>query len=149
MMATTTNKRKTNDLHPYSVARWNGQPFHPDYVWNIGNEYANEISKLPFNKDTMVIGYTEGRWVVTAGKSKIPVVIDYVGIHADNLPRRMYNKELMEWLLEHKGVKITKTGWVSMIHQYQIKDENNYVEAGVLVRPNGSTELVQPTIDLL
>jgi hypothetical protein len=36
-----------------------------------------------------------------------------------------------------------------MIHQYQIKDENNYVEAGVLVRPNGSTELVQPTIDLL
>jgi hypothetical protein len=76
-------------------------------------------------------------------------VIDYVGIHADNLPRRMYNKELMEWLLEHKGVKITKTGWVSMIHQYQIKDENNYVEAGVLVRPNGSTELVQPTIDLL
>jgi hypothetical protein len=55
----------------------------------------------------------------------------------------------MDWLLEHKGVKITKTGWVSMIHQYQIKDENNYVEAGVLVRPNGSEELVQPTIDLL
>lgn len=147
-MATTN--RKTNELHAYSVSRWNGQPFHPDYVWNCGDAYANEISKLPFGKDVKVIGYTEGKWVVSAGgKSKTPVMIDYVGIHADNLPRRMYNRELMEWLLEHKGVKITKTGWVSMIHQYQIKDENNYVEAGVLVRPNGSTELVQPTIDLL
>ena len=31
----TTNKRKTNELKAYSVARWDGQPFHPDYVWNI------------------------------------------------------------------------------------------------------------------
>lgn len=96
-----------------------------------------------------VIGYSDGKWLVTSGSSKTPVKIDFVGIHADNLPRRMFNRELMVWLLEHKGVKITKTGWVSMIHQYQIKDENNYVEAGVLVRPNGSTELIQPTVDLL
>ena len=146
---TTTNKRKTTELHHYSVARWNGQPFHPDYVWNAGNEYANEISKLPWGKDVKVIGYSDGKWLVTSSKSKTPVKIDFVGIHADNLPRRMFNRELMQWLLEHKGVKITKTGWVSMIHQYQIKAENDYVEAGVLVRPNGSTELLQPTIDLL
>jgi hypothetical protein len=147
---TMTNKRKTTELHPYSVARWNGQPFHPDYVWNAGNEYANEVTKLPFSKDVRVIGYSDGKWILTSGTSKVTVVkVDYVGIHADNLPRRMFNRELMNWLLEHKGVKITKTGWVSMIHQYQIKDENDYVEAGVLVRPNGSTELVQPTIDLL
>lgn len=148
-MATTTNKRKTTELHHYSVARWNGQPFHPDYVWNAGDEYANNISKLLWGKDVKVIGYSDGKWIVTNGNSKTPVKIDFVGIHADNLPSRMYNRELMNWLLEHKGVKITKTGWVSMIHQYQIKDENNYVEAGVLVRPNGSNELIQPTVDLL
>lgn len=146
---TTTNKRKTTELHHYSVARWNGQPFHPDYVWNAGDEYANDVNKLPWSKDVKVIGYSDGKWLVTNGSSKTPVKIDVVGIHADNLPRRMFNRELMMWLLEHKGVKITKTGWVSMIHQYQIKDENNYVEAGVLVRPNDSTELLQPTVDLL
>ena len=120
-MATTTNNRKTNELRAYSVARWNGQPFHPDYVWNCGDEYANNLSKLVWSKDVKVIGYSDGKWLLVNGSSKAPV----------------------------KVVKITKTGWVSMIHQYLIKDENNYVEAGVLVRPNGSTELVQPTIDLL
>ena len=148
-MAATTNNRKTNELKPYSVARWNGQPFHPDYIWNCGDEYANNLSKLLWSKDVKVIGYSDGKWLLVNGSSKTPVKVDYVAIHADNLPRRMYNRELMEWLLEHKGVKITKTGWVSMIHQYLIKDENNYVEAGVLVRPNGSNQLVQPTIDLL
>lgn len=143
------NKRKTTELHHYSVARWNGQTFHPDYVWNAGDEYANDISKLVWGKDVKVIGYADGKWLVTNGSSKTPVKIDFVGIHAENLPRRMFNRELMNWLLEHKGVKITKTGWVSMIHQYLIKDENNYVEAGVLVRPNGSNQLIQPTIDLL
>lgn len=32
--------------------------------------------------------------------------------------RKTNNRELIDWMLEHKGVKITKTGWVSMIHQY-------------------------------
>lgn len=148
-MATTTNNRKTNELKPYSVARWNGLPFHPDYVWNCGDEYANNLSKLLWSKDVKVIGFSDGKWLLVNGTSKTPVKADYVGVHADNLPRRMTNRELMDWLLEHKGVKITKTGWVSMIHQYLIKDENNYVEAGVLVRPNGSNQLIQPTIDLL
>lgn len=148
-MMETTNKRKTNGLRPYSVSRWNGQPFHPDYVWNEGNEYANEISKLPFTKDTEVIGYTEGRWVVRSSKSKMPVVIDYVAIHADNLPRRMNNLELFEWMLDRRGVKLTTTGWISMIHQYQEQDADKPVQQGVKVKPNGAEYFVEPTIDLL
>ena len=104
---------------------------------------------MPFNKDTMVIGYTEGRWVVTAGKSKTPVVIDYVGIHADNLQRRMNNLELFEWMFDRRGVKMTTTGWIFMIHQYPEKDDDKPVPQGVKVKPNGTEYFVEPTIDLL
>lgn len=148
-MMATTNKRKTNGLRPYSVSRWNGQPFHPDYVWNDGDEYANEISKLPWGKDVKVIGYSECRWLVTSGSSKTPVKIDHVGIHADNLPRRMNNLELFEWMLDRRGVKLTTTGWISMIHQYQEQDADKPVHQGVKVKPNGAEYFVEPTIDLL
>ena len=144
-----TNKRKTNELRPYSVARWNGQPFHPDYVWNEGNVYANEISKLPFYSDTEVIGYTEGRWVVRSSKSSMPVMIDYVAIQAENKPRRMNNRELFEWMLDRRGVKMTPTGWISMIHQYPEQDAETTVQQGVKVKPNGDEYFVDPTIDLL
>lgn len=148
-MATTRNERKTNGLRPYSIARWNGQPFHPDYVWIAGDEYANNISKLLWGKDVKVIGYSDGKWILVNGNSKTLVKVDYVAIHADNLPRRMNNHELFEWMLDHRGVKLTTTGWISMIHQYPVQDAEKPVQQGVKVKPNGAEYFIEPTIDLL
>lgn len=146
----TMNKRNTNGLRPYSVSRWNGQPFHPDYVWNTGDEYANNITKLLWSKDVKVIGFSDGKWLLVNGNyNKTPVKADYVAIHSDNLPRRMNNQELFEWMLDRRGVKLTTTGWISMIHQYQEQDADKPVQQGVKVKPNGDEYFVEPTIDLL
>lgn len=76
-------------------------------------------------------------------------MIDYVAIQAENKPRRMNNRELFEWMLDRRGVKMTPTGWISMIHQYPEQDAETTVQQGVKVKPNGDEYFVDPTIDLL
>lgn len=144
MMIAKNDRWKAKDLREFPVSRWNGLAFRPDFTWNNSDEYAKEM-----DKNLRVIGYSEGKWLLQKDGCKSVLKFDHVALRTENKPRLMNNRELFEWMFDRRGVKMTPTGWISMIHQYPEKDADKPVQQGVKVRPNGTEYFVDPTIDLL
>lgn len=137
---------KTKELRYFPVSRWDGKPFKADFYWNDGDETANEV-----DPELNVVGYSEGKWILSfrSVDRTRKVRASYVALKCENKPRLMTNAELMGWMLDRRGLKMTPSGWVSMIHQYPAEAEDLQVDAKIKVKPEGFRDFVSPTIDLL
>lgn len=137
---------KTKDLRYFPVSHWDGKPFKADFYWNDGDETASEV-----DPELNVVGYSESKWILsfkTASRKRI-IYASYVALKSENKPRLMTNGELMGWMLDRRGLKMTPSGWISTIHQYPAEAEDLQVDELIKVKPNGFKYFVSPTIDLL
>lgn len=141
---------KYSELKEMTIKEWDGTPFkayvtdNPDNI--IDPDYIKTIISFIANNEFPWGTYDDDRFSYV-----YPVEWNESTI---NTPKRMTNLQLAQWLakgngqLSYSSVTALVRG-VHIVHSYDLANELDECSDKILVREWGSSEWIEPTVDLL